>query len=119
MSSGQYFLQLDPIQRGKYCWYKRIEGRACCEAIADDPRSREGARLFYAVLPARSKDGFARFHEFAVVGYDPLGPDGGMVTLRNPWGSSYGADGMTDLSLKEFRENFKTVNFSKPPDPGS
>jgi hypothetical protein len=46
--------------------------------------------------------------ESPVLGYNPNGPDGGTVTLRNPWGTG-GDDARgtySHVSFNEFRRNF-------------
>ena len=78
--------------------------------------SKEGSRAVVAsrsILASSAKGGrLARRHMYSVVGYNPSGPDGGMVTIRNPWGSKYGKYGNTfKMTLKEFRDKFSAVAY--------
>ncbi len=54
-----------------------------------------------------TQDGFRRGHMFSVLGFDKDGPDGGTVTIRNPWGQGDGTGGNTKISLKEYLANFE------------
>lgn len=60
-------------------------------------------------------DGFLRHHVYSVLGYNPNGPDGGTVTLRNPWGT--GGDDTrgtySHVSFNEFRRNFNHVTYEQ------
>lgn len=68
------------------------------------------------LLGAESKtgDGFPTGHAYSIIDFDPNGPDGGTVTVRNPWG---GADDTTDgtkkISLRDFRKNFSDVTYQE------
>lgn len=56
---------------------------------------------------AETKDGFVRSHTYTITGYDKNGPDGGTVTVRNPWGGSKGTKyGEISISFEEFERNF-------------
>lgn len=58
-----------------------------------------------------SKDGYYRGHVHSVVAYDPKGPDGGTFTIRNPWGGGSGVRGTSTLSMRKFRQNFRTIEY--------
>lgn len=61
---------------------------------------------------------FVRFpstHAFAIVGFDRDGPDGGTVTLRNPWNNAGQFGGQFTLSLNQFRRLFNTISVATPP----
>lgn len=61
-----------------------------------------------------TEDGFPNAHAYSVIGYDPEGPDGGTLTIRNPWGGGVDSPrGTTSVSLKEFRQNFSEIVFSE------
>lgn len=54
-----------------------------------------------------TKDGFVRSHTYTITGYDKKGPDGGTVTVRNPWGGSKGTKyGEISITFDEFERNF-------------
>lgn len=54
-----------------------------------------------------TKDGFVRSHTYTITGYDKNGPDGGTVTVRNPWGGSKGTKyGEISITFDEFERNF-------------
>ncbi|MBX3076678.1 hypothetical protein KF913_22400 [Candidatus Obscuribacterales bacterium] len=61
-----------------------------------------------------TEDGFYKAHMYSITAFDPNGPDGGTVTVRNPWG---GADdstrGTKRISLKQFQSNFSEVVFTE------
>lgn len=51
--------------------------------------------------------GYYSQHAYSVLEFDPhQGPDGGTVTLRNPWGGPDGPKGLFHLSLEQFMRNF-------------
>ena len=55
-------------------------------------------------------DGFIGNHAYTVIGFDPKGPGGGTVTLRNPWGFGKGSyTGQWQMSLLTFRKNFSEI----------
>lgn len=59
-----------------------------------------------------TEDGFVLHHAYSIIGFNPNGPDGGTVTVRNPWGTG-GDDkrGTHYISLREFRSNFQFVTY--------
>ncbi|MCB0325438.1 MAG: hypothetical protein KDD69_17770, partial [Bdellovibrionales bacterium] len=60
-----------------------------------------------------TKDGFYRAHAYTVLDFDPTGPDGGTVRIRNPWGGTDGTTkGTIDITLEQFRENFRDLVIS-------
>jgi hypothetical protein len=62
----------------------------------------------------KTGDGFPTGHAYSIVGFDPKGPDGGTVTIRNPWGGTENTTGGTmNISLKQFRKNFSDVTYQK------
>jgi hypothetical protein len=54
----------------------------------------------------REDRGYFSDHAYAVLGFDPVGQDGGTVTVRNPWGGPDGPRGLFKVSLYEFMRNF-------------
>ena len=59
-------------------------------------------------------DGFPVAHMYSVIGFDPNGPDGGTVTIRNPWGDGDNTTrGTIKISVKQFRANFTDVSYAK------
>jgi len=61
-----------------------------------------------------TKNGFAANHAYTVIGFDPNGPDGGTVTVRNPWGEGEGTTrGTIQISFKQFNDNFSTVTYEQ------
>lgn len=63
--------------------------------------------------PGYSIDGFKRGHVYSVVGFDPSGPEGGTVTIRNPWGQGNGTGGTIQISLTKFMRNFSSAVYSR------
>lgn len=61
----------------------------------------------------KTEDGFSSSHVYSVIAFDPNGPEGGTVTVRNPWG---GADDTTSgtmkISLKKFEKNFSRASYT-------
>lgn len=58
-------------------------------------------------------DGFPDAHVYSVIGFDPSGPDGGTVTIRNPWGDGDNTTrGTIKISVKKFRANFSEAVYS-------
>lgn len=59
-------------------------------------------------------DGFVRRHAFTITGFNPDGPGGGTVTIRNPWGGSENSTGGTiSVPLHVFVKNFGRVQSHK------
>lgn len=62
----------------------------------------------------KTADGFPGGHAYSIIGWDPDGPDGGTVTIRNPWG---GADGTTSgtisISFNKMKANFSDLCFEE------
>ena len=54
-------------------------------------------------------DGFATRHAYTITNFDPSGPDGGTVYIRNPWGQASGTGGNIAISYKQFCENFTHI----------
>lgn len=78
--------------------------------------SKDGARAIIASrspFASRAKDGhLSRKHMYSVIGYNPDGADGGIVTIRNPWGSKHGKYGNEfKMTLKQFREKFTAIAY--------
>lgn len=54
-----------------------------------------------------TKDGFATRHAFSVIAFDPDGPDGGTITIRNPWAGPDGTpQGAMNISVQQYTEQF-------------
>ncbi|MBX9939356.1 MAG: hypothetical protein K2Y32_08895 [Candidatus Obscuribacterales bacterium] len=69
-------------------------------------------RPFY--FTPETKDGYARAHIYTVLAYDPKGPDGGTVTVRNPWGGAKGSRaGEYSMSFEEFDQNFFNIAYGE------
>lgn len=50
---------------------------------------------------------FARSHVYTILAFDPNGPDGGTLTIRNPWGHQERTTaGTIDISFEQYRANF-------------
>jgi hypothetical protein len=71
-----------------------------------------------ATKTGETVDGFPNSHAITVVGFDPSGPDGGTVTLRDPWGFANGPMfggpngtplGRDKISLDQVMKNFNTL----------
>jgi hypothetical protein len=61
-----------------------------------------------------TSDGFAVAHMYSVTKFDPGGPDGGTVTIRNPWGrGDNSTTGTKQISLKQFKANFSSVVYAE------
>lgn len=64
--------------------------------------------------PDKTDDGFYTAHMYSVVAFDPNGPDGGTVTIRNPWGDGENSTrGTIKISVKQFRKNFSMVAYGQ------
>lgn len=66
-----------------------------------------GSGLLTSLFRSSTKDGFESAHAYSVTHFDPAGPDGGTVSMRNPWGT----DRLTEspnsvISVKQFQANF-------------
>ncbi len=53
-------------------------------------------------------DGFSKSHSYTVVGFDPSGPDGGTVIIRNPHGGE-GKEGEIRVPMKQYMKNFNQI----------
>lgn len=53
-------------------------------------------------------DGFSKSHSYTVVGFDPNGPDGGTVIIRNPHGGE-GKEGTIAVPMKTYMKNFNQI----------
>jgi hypothetical protein len=71
--------------------------------------------------PATTSSGFINDHSYSVMGFDPHGPNGGTVSVRNPWGPNSPpvdgqptgpSDGTVKISLDEFMKNFTGLTMS-------
>lgn len=55
-------------------------------------------------------DGFSKSHTYTVIGFDPEGPDGGTVVIRNPHGGEDGTkEGTIKISMKQYMKNFNHI----------
>ncbi|MBS1957812.1 MAG: hypothetical protein JST89_26745, partial [Cyanobacteria bacterium SZAS-4] len=67
-----------------------------------------------SLIDDTTDEGFYVAHMYSVIGFDPNGPDGGTVTIRNPWGDGDNSvRGTSKISLKQFRKNFSEVVYTK------
>lgn len=65
--------------------------------------------------PTDTVDGFTKRHAYAILGFDPKGPDGGTITVLNPYNLENGSpDGNITMSVKEFKQNFSMLNIEDP-----
>lgn len=73
--------------------------RAVTAGTSTDPAS--------AGKSGKTEDGFATIHAYSVIGFDPDGPGGGTVTIRNPWGHNVESTrGTIKITFDQFRKNF-------------
>jgi len=64
-------------------------------------------------IAGESPDGFADSHMYSIIDFDPKGPDGGTVTVRNPWGGKEGTTrGTMKISVKQFENNFSRISYT-------
>jgi hypothetical protein len=50
---------------------------------------------------------FTRSHVYTILAFDPAGPNGGTITIRNPWGHPERTTaGTTDISFAQYQDNF-------------
>lgn len=58
----------------------------------------------------RTIDGFAPNHAYSILDFDVAGPDGGTITIRNPWAGAEGTpEGLTKISVQQFTCQFKKL----------
>jgi hypothetical protein len=61
-----------------------------------------------------SVDGYVNGHAYSIVGWNPSGPGGGTLTIRNPWGDEQaGKYGTFTMSMEQFSRNFNDMAFQK------
>lgn len=61
----------------------------------------------------KTADGFSSSHVYSVIAFDPKGPDGGTVTIRNPWGAADNStSGTIKISVKQFEKNFSNASYT-------
>ncbi len=66
------------------------------------------------VFSNKTEEGFPVAHEYSVIGFDPKGPDGGTVTIRNPWGNGQDTTrGTIKISVKQFEKNFSNATYTE------
>ena len=54
--------------------------------------------------------GFPRGHMYSITAFDANGPDGGTVTIRNPWGGGNDTtSGTIKISVKQYMDNFSDM----------
>lgn len=83
-------------------------------ALCGDEKRPVIAGINGSIFDDETDDGFPNQHAYSVIGYDPDGPDGGTLTIRNPWGGGENSPrGTTKVSLKDFRQNFNEIVFSE------
>ncbi len=64
-------------------------------------------------IAGESEDGFPDSHMYSIIDFDPKGPDGGTVTVRNPWGNADATtSGTKKISVKQFENNFSRISYS-------
>lgn len=86
--------------------------RKLVEAFTSSPKRPVIASI--VGLSGATKDRFARRHVYSVTDFDPDGPDGGTVTIRNPLGGfDNSPSGTIKISLKQFHKNFFCVAYSQ------
>ncbi len=58
-------------------------------------------------------DGFPTRHAYSILNFDPNGPEGGTVTLRNPWaGRDDTPEGLMKISLRQLSYQFVRLSIS-------
>ncbi|MCA9801382.1 MAG: hypothetical protein KC777_05320, partial [Cyanobacteria bacterium HKST-UBA02] len=83
-------------------------------ALCGDEKRPVIAGIDGSFFDDETDDGFPNQHAYSVIGYDPEGPDGGTLTIRNPWGGGENSPrGTTKVSLKDFKQNFNEIVFSE------
>lgn len=61
-----------------------------------------------------STETFPKKHAYAITAFDPNGPDGGKVTVRNPWNAEKKTErGTIDISLDRFMREFSDVTLER------
>jgi hypothetical protein len=73
--------------------------------------------LWFGLFGDNTENGFPTDHEYTILGYNPNGPDGGTITIRNPWGQGDGTSGLTQISLDQFMKNFSDITVEDPDSP--
>lgn len=64
-------------------------------------------------IDGESEDGFPDSHMYSIIDFDPNGPDGGTVTVRNPWGHNDATtSGTKKISVKQLESNFSRISYS-------
>lgn len=91
-------------------------GESISEEIADNldwalNRTKQRSAVTAATYPRdgekRTADGWTRNHLYSVVGFERVGQDGGLVTIRNPRGDNETSRfGTMTITLEEFSRNF-------------
>jgi YD repeat-containing protein len=62
----------------------------------------------------KTKDGFPTQHAYAILNFDPNGPGGGQITVRNPWGlKDHTTGGVITITLDQFVRNFSDLQIQK------
>lgn len=58
--------------------------------------------------------GFAKTHAFSITDFDPSGPDGGTITIRNPWGYNENSPkGTMKISFRQLMNNFNHFSYEE------
>ncbi len=78
------------------------EGKSICTAHTET----NGDELLGS--DENTPDGFSKSHSYTVVGFDPNGPDGGTVIIRNPHGGE-GKEGTIAVPMKQYMKNFNQI----------
>lgn len=83
-------------------------------ALNHSPKRPVLAGINNSFFSDETGDGFPDAHVYSVIGFDPSGPDGGTVTIRNPWGDGDNTTrGTIKISVKKFRANFSEAVYSE------
>jgi hypothetical protein len=83
-------------------------------ALNHSPKRPVLAGINNSFFSDETGDGFPDAHVYSVIGFDPKGPDGGTVTIRNPWGDGDNTTrGTIKISVKKFRANFSEAVYSE------
>jgi Ca2+-binding EF-hand superfamily protein len=84
------------------------------EALNGSKRRPVIAGIRNHIFSSKTDDGFPVAHAYSVIGFDPKGPDGGTVTIRNPWGDGQDTTrGTIKVSLKVFEKNFSNATYTE------
>jgi len=83
--------------------------RQLMAAFSGNPPASVVAGTDHSFFSNESEAGYARRHAYSILGFNPEGPGGGTVTVRNPWNGSTPTSGRSEIPLDVFVRNFERV----------